>query len=87
VAVQLTLWTPSPETVSAALALGVPRPVIAPTVAPVQLIAVMVLPPISVSLALTLPMTGELTNQPFRPLGGGKLTVTTGGVVSPLEIA
>ena len=65
VAVQVMLLIPSAETVSEAVALGVSRPVIGPTVAPMQLITVIVLPPVVVSLALTLPMTGEATNQPF----------------------
>src|SRR3990172_7052967 len=81
VAVQLMLLTPSAETVSGALALGVPRPVIEPTVAPVQLMCVMLLPLVVVSSAVTLPTTAEVTNQPFS-LGEGKLTFTTGGVVS-----
>ncbi|OGO49066.1 MAG: hypothetical protein A2W37_16310 [Chloroflexi bacterium RBG_16_63_12] len=42
----------------------------------------MLLPPVVVSSAVTLPTTEEVTDQPFRPSGEGKLTFTTGGVAS-----
>src|SRR3972149_4112569 len=82
VAVQLTLLTPSAETVRGALAFGLPRPVIDPTVAPVHVMPVMLLHPVVVTSAVTLPVTGDVRKQPFWPSGGGKVTVTTGDVVS-----
>src|SRR6266852_8446007 len=77
-AVQLISWVPSPETVSGTLALAVPTPVTVPTVAPVQTIAATLLG----SPAVTVPVTGEWTNQPFLPSGAGNVTLTIGGVVS-----
>ncbi len=65
VAVQLTLLVPWTDTVSVPLALMVPMPESPLTVAPKQLTAVTLLPPVVVSLAVIVPVTAELTNQPF----------------------
>jgi hypothetical protein len=85
VAVQLTFVVPSLETVIGALAVCVPDPVIVPTVAPVQLIAVTLLPPFEESSAVTVPVAGELLNQPFEP-SGVKLTVTAGASWSVITV-
>ena len=86
-AVQLTTLLPSLMTVSDPLAWVVPVPLIVPAVAPVQLMAVILLPPVVVSFAVTLPTiplaASTALNQPFWLAGGaGKLTVTSGAVVS-----
>ena len=84
VAVHETLWLPSPVTVRDAEADVVFRPVIVPTEAPLQLIAVTLLPPVVVSLVVTVPETGEELNQPDA--GIAKLTLTTGGWLSALTV-
>ena len=40
--------------------------------------AVTLLPPVVVSLAVMLPMTGEVTNQPFWPSGAGEVSQRRG---------
>jgi len=78
VAVQLTLLVPSFETVRVPLALVVPVPVTPLSTAPEQLIDAT----FDGSVAATEPVTGEILNHPLSPLAAGKVTVTTGGVVS-----
>jgi len=78
VAVQTTLCVPSPETLRVAVAVGVPIPDSLLRLAPVQLIDIT----FEASLAVTVPVTGELLNQPLLPSGDGKVTNTEGGVVS-----
>ena len=81
VAVQLTAVEPWADTVNGALALVVPSPLMDPRVVPVQLIAVMLLPPVAESFALTVPVAGEVLNQPLLP-SGVNATVTRGAVES-----
>ena len=83
VAVQLTLLVPSLETVRVPLALVVPVPVTPLSTAPEQLIDAT----FEGSVAVTVPVTGEVLNQPLLPLGVGKVTVTTGAVMSETVIA
>jgi hypothetical protein len=78
VAVQLTLLVPWLETERLPLALVVPKPVTPLKVAPEQVSVATA----TLSVAVTVPVTGEVTNQPFLPSGVGKATLTLGGVVS-----
>src|SRR5678815_723017 len=89
VAVQEILCVPSPETLTEPLAVGVPIPTRLTTCSgftpSAQLMAVTLLLPVVVSLAETVPATGECTYQPFCPSGKEKVKVTTGGLVSGLN--
>src|SRR5207247_7626825 len=81
VAVQEMLCVPSPVTDRVRLAVPVPPPVRDPIVKPpresVQLIAVT----FDGSVAVTVPVAGEVLNQPLFPLGL-KLIATSGGTTS-----
>jgi len=85
VAVQETFVDPWLETVIGALAVGVPTPVIVPTVAPVHWMSVTLLFPFEESSAVTVPAAGEVLNHPFEP-SGVKLTVTAGGSWSVMTV-
>jgi hypothetical protein len=79
-AVQDMLLTPSPETRMVMLAFVVPIPVGGSDESPVpeQVILLTIL----LSFAVTVPVTGEVMNQPLFPSGAGKVIITVGAVAS-----
>src|SRR5207245_9521043 len=82
-AVQLSVCSPSPLTLTVALAALLPIPLRLLSVAPAQLRSLIVRWPLR-SLALSVPTTGPCVNQPSGRSGPGRLSVSSGGVAARL---